>query len=155
MPGGTPIYQVHGRRRRAPPSQYMNIIEIDDAIPKLFQSQIEAETTSTRMTWSIREESARSSAVLQASYGGFSHIAYHIKDQSPSFSPMTAMLLPMPFMFCQKANLEFNALLRIRLGLFPRNPTTSRARQQRIATRIGRRGFSARSSHRRSATSRR
>jgi hypothetical protein len=100
----------------------MNIIEIDDAIPKLYQNQIEAETTSTRMTWSFHEESARASAVFQASYGGFSHIAYHIKDQSPSFSPMTAMLLPMLFMFCEKARLEFNALLRIRLGLFPRNP---------------------------------
>lgn len=99
----------------------MSVIEIENAIPKLYQDQIEAETTSTKMMWSFHEESAaRSTSMFQANYGGFSHIAYHIKDQNPSFSPMTAMLLPMLFMFCEKANVPFNALLRIRLGLFPR-----------------------------------
>ena len=98
----------------------MSVIEIENAIPKLYQDQVEAETTSTKMMWSFHVESARSVAAFQNSFGGFSQIAYHIKDQNPTFSPLTAMLLPMLFMFCEKANVPFNALLRIRLGLFPR-----------------------------------
>jgi hypothetical protein len=33
---------------------------------------------------------------------------------------MTALLLPLLFTFCDRANLPFTRLLRIRLGLFPR-----------------------------------
>ena len=99
----------------------MKIIEIENAIPKLYQDQIEAETTSTKMTWSFHEESARSASVFQNSYGGFSHIAYHIKDQNPSFSPMTAMLLPMLFMFCEKANISIQCALADKAGIIPKD----------------------------------
>ncbi len=35
-------------------------------------------------------------------------------------SPISPMLLPILFTFCEKAGIEYNALLRIRVGLFPK-----------------------------------
>jgi hypothetical protein len=49
-------------------------------------------------------------------------MAYLTDDQSPSASPLSSLLLPILFVFCEKAKLEFKALLRIRVGLFTRTP---------------------------------
>jgi hypothetical protein len=100
----------------------VNVIEIPDAIPKLYQDQVESELASKRMTWSFQEESARSASMFKNTYPGFSHMAYVVEtDESPQvMSPMSSLLLPILFMFCEKAELDYQALLRIRVGLFTR-----------------------------------
>ncbi len=101
----------------------MNLIEIPDAIPTLYQDQIEAELGSDRFTWCFHDEAANSALRFNQSFPGFSHTAFltEVDDKPPVQSPITPMLLPILFMFCDKAGLEYNALLRIRVGLFPRS----------------------------------
>jgi len=103
-----------------PPSDGVNVVEIDDVIPRLYQEQLEAETTSDKMAWFYSRESARRVDV-GTSYGGFSHVAYRFNDQNQAPSTMTALLLPLLFSFCEKAGVPFKTLLRIRLGLFTQN----------------------------------
>ena len=98
----------------------MKIIEIDDVIPRSYQDQVEAETTSSSMAWFFHEESARSTSMFKTAFSGFSHMAYHIKEATPVMSPLSSILLPILFMFCDKANIKFNTLLRMRVGLFTR-----------------------------------
>ena len=100
----------------------MDIIELDDAIPPIYQDQIEAQLTSTRMSWFFHEDTARSvSTELASSYGGFSHIAYHARDNLPS-SPLHSVLVPVLFILCDRAKLPLNALMRIRIGLNVKGP---------------------------------
>jgi hypothetical protein len=98
----------------------MNIIEIEDVIPRSYQDQVEAETTSSSMAWFFHEESARSTSMFKTTFSGFSHMAYHIKESTPVMSPLSSILLPILFMFCDKAQIKFNTLLRMRVGLFTR-----------------------------------
>src|SRR6476659_5463654 len=107
----------------------MTVIEIEDVIPRLYQDQIEAEVASNRMAWFFNEESGRRIGIgvggagagdSEASYGGFSHTAYHVNSGAAAPSPMTALLLPLLYIFCDRAQVPFSSLLRIRLGLFPR-----------------------------------
>jgi hypothetical protein len=100
----------------------MQIIEIEDAIPKPYQDLVESELTSPQMLWTYQEESAHSAGAFSRSYGGFSHVAYLADDEQPSVSPLSSLLLPILFIFCEKAQLEYSALLRIRIGLFTRTP---------------------------------
>jgi len=97
----------------------LDIIEIDDVIPKLYQDQIEAETTSNGMTWHFLQESGRRTKV-ETNYSGFCNTVYHADDRLLAPSPMTALLMPLLFVFCEKAKLSFHTLLRIRISLFPR-----------------------------------
>jgi hypothetical protein len=103
-----------------PTADAVRIIEIDDVIPGLYQDQIETETTSEKMAWFFSRESARRVQV-GTNYGGFSHIAYHFKEPTTVVSPITALLLPLLFTFCDKAGVGFKTLLRIRIGLFTQN----------------------------------
>lgn len=98
----------------------MKIIQIDDVIPSSYQDQVEAEITSNSMAWFFHEESARSASMFKTTFSGFSHMAYHIKESTPVMSPLSSILLPILFMFCDKAQIKFNTLLRMRLGLFTR-----------------------------------
>lgn len=98
----------------------MNVIEIDDVIPKLYQDQIQAEIASGRIPWFFHEESGRRVPQVDTTYSGFSHLAFHINDAASPPSTLTALLLPLLFSFCDKAAVSFNTLLRIRLGLFTR-----------------------------------
>jgi hypothetical protein len=98
----------------------VRVIELEEVIPRLYQDQIEAETTSERMAWFFSAETARRAAV-GTSYGGFSHVAFHVDESAGAPSPLTALLLPLLFMFCDKAGMPFQRLLRIRLGLFTRS----------------------------------
>jgi len=98
----------------------VNVLEFDDLIPRTYQDQILAETTSSRMAWFFQEESARRIADVETSYGGFSNTVFHINEGAPGPAPMTALLLPLLFLYCDRAKIPFTALLRIRLGLFPR-----------------------------------
>ena len=97
-----------------------NIVEIDDVIPKAYQDQIEAEIRSSRMAWYFDEESGRRVSGVDTSYSGFSHLVYHVDGGAVGSAPLTALLLPLLFVFCDKAQIPFNTLLRIRIGLFPR-----------------------------------
>jgi hypothetical protein len=98
----------------------VNVVEIEDVIPKLYQNQIEAETTSERMAWFFSRETGRDDKhQVDTSYSGFSHTVYHTNDGKPADPAMTALLLPLLFAFCDKAGRPFSRLLRIRLGLFP------------------------------------
>ena len=104
-----------------PTSDGVSVVEIDDLIPKLYQDQIEAEATSDKMAWFFSAESARRVQV-ENSYGGFSHVAYRFNNETAAASsPLTALLLPLLFSFCDKAGVPFKTLLRIRLGLFTQN----------------------------------
>ena len=103
-----------------PTTDGVPVVEIDDVIPRLYQDQIEAETTSEKMAWFFSRESARRVEVA-TSYGGFSHVAYRFNDQNASPSTLTALLLPLLFSYCEKAGVPFKTLLRIRLGLFTQN----------------------------------
>ncbi|HVT08042.1 MAG TPA: hypothetical protein VHM31_10035 [Polyangia bacterium] len=97
----------------------VNVIQIDDVIPRLYQDQIEAEATSPRMAWFFNAETGRALQGTETSYSGFSNTVFHTSDPMPP-SPMTALLLPLLYTFCDRAKVPFNRLLRIRLGLFPR-----------------------------------
>jgi hypothetical protein len=97
------------------------VVEIDDLIPRLYQDQIEAETASDRMAWFFNRESARRVDVAE-SYGGFSYTAFRFNEQNVAPSPLTALLLPLLFAYCDRTGLGFKSLLRIRLGLFTQNP---------------------------------
>jgi len=103
-----------------PPGDGIRVVEIDDVIPRLYQDQIEAETTSDKMAWFFSRESARRVQVA-ASYGGFSHVPYRLNEPNAGPSPLTALLLPLLYAFCDKAGVPFKTLLRIRLGLFTQN----------------------------------
>jgi hypothetical protein len=103
-----------------PPGDGIRVVEMDDVIPRLYQDQIEAEATSDKMAWFYSRESARRVQVAE-SYGGFSHVAYRFNDPSAAPSPLTALLLPLLYSFCDKAGVPFKTLLRIRLGLFTQN----------------------------------
>jgi hypothetical protein len=98
----------------------VNIVAIDDVIPAAYQDQIEAEIRSERMAWFFNEESGRRVPGLETSYSGFSHLVYHVDGGASVPSPMTALLLPLLFVFCDRAQIPFRTLLRIRIGLFPR-----------------------------------
>lgn len=104
----------------------MELIEIANAIPKTYQDQVEQELGSSRMQWSFSDEIARSASRFKDNHPGFGHMAYLADENDPVISPMSSLLLPILFVFCDKAGIEYNALLRIRVGLFTR--TTSDAK---------------------------
>ena len=97
-----------------------DVVEIENVISKPYQDQIEAETTSPNMPWFFRPESALSRPVYETSYSGFSNTVFHHEDPATSRSPMTALLLPLLFAYCDKANRPFSRLLRLR------NPESAR-----------------------------
>lgn len=101
----------------------MKVIEIAGAIPKLYQDHLETELSAAGMQWNYQEESARSASKFDANFSGFSHTAYltEMDTSEAIMSPLTSLLLPALYMFCDKAEIEFNQLLRIRIGLFTRN----------------------------------
>src|SRR5262245_59455900 len=96
----------------------LDIIEIPNAIPKPYQDQVEGELTSPEMLWTFHEESARSASAFKTTYSGFSHIAYLNQEPERILSPMSSLLLPILFVFCEKAKIEYHEILRIRVGLF-------------------------------------
>jgi hypothetical protein len=103
-----------------PATDGVKIAEFDDVIPRLYQDQIEAETSSDKMAWFWNRESSRRVNV-DASYGGFSHVAYRFNEPNAAPSTLTALLLPLLYSFCEKAGVPFKSLLRIRLGMFTQN----------------------------------
>lgn len=98
----------------------MKLIEIANAIPKSYQDQVEGELASATMTWNFHEEIARSASKFEESFSGLSHMAYLAGDDEATISPMSSLLLPILFTYCDKAGIPFNALMRIRVGLFMR-----------------------------------
>jgi len=101
----------------------MKIIEIEEAVPRLYQDQVELEATPDGIPWFFHEESARANAGFEAKYCGFSHLAYHMRE--PAASATGASLIPMLFMFCDKAGLLLESILQIRMGLFTKNDAES------------------------------
>ncbi len=100
----------------------MEIIELSNAIPKAYQDMVEGELGSPQMLWTYQEEAAHGGGNFATSFGGFSHMAFLTDDPEPSVSPLSSLLLPILFIFCEKAKLEFRSLLRIRIGLFTPTP---------------------------------
>jgi hypothetical protein len=98
----------------------MSVITLDNVIPGLYQDQIEAETTA--LGWYFHPESARPDLEFASSYGGFFHMAYDAAAPSPVSSAINAILVPLLFIFCDKAKVAFTELIRVRLGLFTRMP---------------------------------
>jgi len=102
-----------------------DLVEVEDVIPRSYQDQIEAELTSETAAWYFRLEPGRTVRVLgesgvDALYSGFTNTVIHIENPAGPPSPVTALLLPLLLMFCDKAKKPFTRLLRIRLGLYPR-----------------------------------
>ena len=104
----------------------MDRVEIGNAIPKAYQEQVEQELGSNRMLWKFSDEIARSASGFKEAYPGFGHMAYLADEHEPVISPMSSLLLPILFVFCDKANIEYNALLRIRVGLFTKTITEAK-----------------------------
>lgn len=98
----------------------MSVIEIDDVIPKLYQDQIE--NTANSLPWYFHPESARPDLNFTSTYSGFFHMSFDAASPQPVASAINAILVPLLFIFCEKAAITFNALLRVRLGLFTRTP---------------------------------
>jgi hypothetical protein len=96
----------------------MDLIEIANAIPKTYQDQVENELGSNRMLWTFSDEIASSASGFETAYPGFGHMAYLADENEPVISPLSSLLLPILFVFCEKAKIEYRALLRIRVGLF-------------------------------------
>jgi len=103
-------------------SSGVDVIQIDDVIPKLYKNQIEAECTSARMSWFFSAETGRAVPGAETNYGGFSNTVFHTNEAGAASPVMTALLMPLLFAFCDQAKVPFNRLLRIRLGLLPRPP---------------------------------
>ncbi len=103
-----------------------DVIEIANAIPKAYQDQVEHELGSTRMLWNFSEEIARSASKFETAYPGFGHMAYLADESEPMISPLSSLLLPILFVFCEKADIEYNALLRVRVGLFTKTITDAK-----------------------------
>jgi hypothetical protein len=108
-------------RPGGPEMSATKVIEIDDVIPELYQDQIE--NTANALPWYFHPESARPDLNFTSNYGGFFHLAYDVADPNPVTSAINAILVPLLFIFCDKAKIKFEALLRVRLGLFTRDPT--------------------------------
>jgi hypothetical protein len=132
------IFLVYGLelRRRAPAAgrsplissvsggTHVNIVEMDNIIPKLYEDMIEAEANA--LGWYFHPESARPGLEFKENYGGFFHMAYDGQAPNPVGSAINAILVPLLFIFCDKAKLDFNALVRVRLGMFTRSPVDVR-----------------------------
>jgi hypothetical protein len=96
----------------------MELLQIDDVIPKPYQNQLEAEASA--LGWFFHRESARPGLDFAQSYGGFFHMAFDIASPSPVTSAINGLLVPLLFVACDKAGLKFTHLVRVRLGMFPR-----------------------------------
>jgi hypothetical protein len=96
----------------------MQLVQVDDAIPKGYQDQLAAETSG--LGWFFQPERARPGLSFTREFSGFSHPAFDASAPTPVTSHMSALLVPLLFVACEKAGLEMNGLLRIRLGMFPR-----------------------------------
>jgi hypothetical protein len=96
----------------------MQLVQLDDVIPKAYQDQLEAETSA--LGWYFHKETARPGLSFSQSYGGFFHMAYDAAPPSPVASAINALLVPLLFVSLDKAKLKLNDLIRVRLGMFPR-----------------------------------
>ena len=96
----------------------MQLIQLDDVIPKPYQDQLEAETSA--LGWYFHKETARPALSFSRSFGGFFHMAFDAASTTPVTSNINALLVPLLFVSIDKAKLKFNDLLRVRLGMFPR-----------------------------------
>jgi hypothetical protein len=96
----------------------MQLVQLDDVIPKAYQDQLESQTGG--LGWSFRLESTRPGLGFANSFSGFSHLAFDITSPAPVSSPMSALLVPLLFLGCDKAGLKMNGLIRIQLEMFPR-----------------------------------
>jgi hypothetical protein len=97
----------------------MELVQLDNVIPTPYQDQLEAEISA--LGWFFHKESARPGLDFAANYGGFYHMAFDAASPTPVASAINAMLVPLLFVACDKAGLRFSNLIRVRLGLFPRD----------------------------------
>ncbi len=96
----------------------MQLVQIENVIPKIYQDQLEAETSA--LAWFFHKETARPGLKFSNNYGGFFHMAFDITSPAPVISTINGMLVPLLFVATDKASVKFHELIRIRLGMFPR-----------------------------------
>jgi hypothetical protein len=96
----------------------MQLVQLENVIPKPYQDQLEAETSA--LGWFFHKETARPGLKFSNAYGGFFHMAFDIASPTPVVSVINALLVPLLFVSTDKANLKFRDLIRIRLGMFPK-----------------------------------
>jgi 2-oxoglutarate-Fe(II)-dependent oxygenase superfamily protein len=95
----------------------MKLVQIDNVIPKPYQDQLEAEASA--LGWYFHNETARPGVGFARTFGGFFHMAFDAASPVPVVSAINALLVPLLFVSVDKANLKFNDLIRVRLGMFP------------------------------------
>jgi hypothetical protein len=95
----------------------MQFVQIDNVIPKPYQDQLEAEASA--LGWYFHNETARPGVGFARTFGGFFHMAFDAASPAPVVSAINALLVPLLFVSVEKANLKFNDLIRVRLGMFP------------------------------------
>jgi len=95
----------------------MELVQIDDVIPKPYQNQLESEASA--LGWYFHRESARPGLAFARTFSGFYHMAFDISQPSPVASGINALLVPLLFVASEKAGIKFTQLIRVRLGMFP------------------------------------
>jgi len=98
----------------------MQLVQVDDVIPRPYQDQLEAETSA--LGWFFHKETARPGLGFARNYAGFFHMAFDAASPAPVTSNINAMLVPLLFVSMDKAQLKLNDLIRVRLGMFPQTP---------------------------------
>jgi hypothetical protein len=98
----------------------MQLIQLEDVIPRPYQDQLEAETSA--LGWYFHKETARPGLSFARNYSGFFHMAFDAASPAPVQSAINALLVPLLFVSMDKAKLKLNDLIRVRLGMFPENP---------------------------------
>lgn len=100
-------------------------IIIDDFLPRKYADEIEKQCLDSRFTWSfnpsIEIDGQESDQV------GFSHVAmvYPNSDQQPYIErDLTALFYPLTYLIEDKSGIEFNAMIRVRVGLFTKEPSS-------------------------------
>jgi len=107
----------------------MELVQIDDVIPKPYQNQLESEASA--LGWYFHRESARPGLAFARTFSGFYHMAFDISQPSPVASGINALLVPLLFVASEKAGIKFTQLIRVRLGMFPQ--TTIAPQKGRMA----------------------
>ena len=80
----------------------MQLVQIENVIPKIYQDQLEAETSA--LAWFFHKETARPGLKFSNNYGGFFHMAFDITSPAPVISTINGMLVPLLFVATDKAS---------------------------------------------------
>jgi hypothetical protein len=93
-----------------------DVVQIDDVIPRSYQDLVQAQTDG--LAWYLQKDNARLELPFQRTYAGFVHTAYDTSTPQLAGSSLYAILAPLLFIACDRADIPVKVLLRIHLGMF-------------------------------------